>query len=56
MDVEYNEYWKHLVAGCLIKMYVMCRVSETGQAYTDEDNFTIEKPKLDILVSYVCFY
>lgn len=48
VNVEYNEYWKHLVAGCLVKMYVICRVAETGQAYTDEDNFSIEKPKLDI--------
>ncbi|CAL4061956.1 unnamed protein product, partial [Meganyctiphanes norvegica] len=51
MNVSYNEYWKELVPGCLIKMYVICRVSETGQTYADEDNFTIEKPKLQIKIS-----
>merc|ERR1719341_41610 len=48
MNVSYNEYWKKLVPGCLIKMYVICRVSETGQTYADEDNFNVEKPKLQI--------
>ncbi|CAL4062405.1 unnamed protein product [Meganyctiphanes norvegica] len=51
LNVNYNEYWKQLVPGCLIKMYVICRVSETGQTYTDEDNFSIEKPKLQIQMS-----
>jgi len=50
LSVKYNEYWKKLVEGCLIKMYVVCRVQETGQTFTEEDDFEVEKPKLEIKV------
>jgi len=50
LGVKYNEYWKKLVEGCLIKMYVVCRVHETGQTFTEEDDFEVEKPKLEIKV------
>merc|ERR1711962_804597 len=50
LTVKYNEYWKKLVEGCLIKMYVICRVQETGQTFTEEDDFEVEKPKLEIKV------
>lgn len=35
----------------MIKMYAICRVEETGQTWTDEDDFQVEKPVLEIQVS-----
>lgn len=35
----------------MIKMYAICRVEETGQNWTDEDDFQIEKPHMNIEVS-----
>jgi len=48
LTVQFNEYWKKLVEGCLIKIYIICRVEETGQTYTEEDDFVVEKPRLQI--------
>lgn len=35
----------------MMKIYAICRVEETGQTWTDEDDFQVEKPKLNIDVS-----
>lgn len=51
MTIDYKEYWKHLAEQCMIKMYAICRVEETGQNWTDEDDFQIEKPHMNIEVS-----
>lgn len=48
LTVQFNEYWKKLVEGCLMKIYIICRVEETGQTYTEEDDFVVEKPRLQI--------
>lgn len=32
-------------------MYAICRVEETGQTWTEEDDFQVLKPSLDIEVS-----
>ncbi|XP_045617264.1 hemocyte protein-glutamine gamma-glutamyltransferase [Procambarus clarkii] len=48
LTVKYNEYWKKLVEQCMVKIYAICRVQETGQTWTEEDDFQIEKPKLQI--------
>lgn len=37
----------------MMKIYAICRVEETGQTWTDEDDFQVEKPKLNINVSYL---
>lgn len=50
LTVEYKEYWKRLQEQCMIKMYAICRVKETGQTWTDEDDFQVEKPPLKIEV------
>lgn len=50
LTVQYNEYWKKMVEQCMIKIYAICRVQETGQTFTDEDDFQVEKPKLAIQV------
>ncbi|RXG71622.1 Hemocyte protein-glutamine gamma-glutamyltransferase, partial [Armadillidium vulgare] len=50
LTVDYKEYWKRLQEHCMIKMYTICRVKETGQTFTEEDDFQVEKPSLDIEV------
>ncbi|CAL4096191.1 unnamed protein product [Meganyctiphanes norvegica] len=50
LSVKYSEYWLKLVEGCMVKMYAIGRVQETGQTYTEEDDFMIEKPRLEIKV------
>ncbi|KAG0725052.1 Hemocyte protein-glutamine gamma-glutamyltransferase [Chionoecetes opilio] len=50
MTVQYSEYWKKLVEHCMMKIYAICRVEETGQTWTDEDDFTVEKPRLEIKI------
>jgi len=34
----------------MVKIYSICRVQETGQTWSDEDDFAVDKPKLDIQV------
>ncbi|XP_050728969.1 hemocyte protein-glutamine gamma-glutamyltransferase-like [Eriocheir sinensis] len=48
MTVQYSEYWAKLVEQCMMKIYSICRVEETGQTWTDEDDFNVEKPTLNI--------
>lgn len=51
LTIKYSEYWKKLIEHCLIKMYAICRVKETHQTWTEEDDFQVMKPSLDIQVS-----
>ncbi|RXG54888.1 Hemocyte protein-glutamine gamma-glutamyltransferase [Armadillidium vulgare] len=48
LKINFEEYWKHLQEHCMINMYAICRVEETGQTWIDEDDFLVEKPKLNI--------
>lgn len=48
LTVKYSEYWKKMVEQCMIKIYTICCVKETGQTWTDEDDFQVEKPTLNI--------
>ncbi|RXG53875.1 Hemocyte protein-glutamine gamma-glutamyltransferase, partial [Armadillidium vulgare] len=43
LTVEYKEYWKRLQEHCMIKMYTICRVKETGQIFSEEDDFQVPK-------------
>lgn len=52
--MAYSEYWKKMVEHCMMKIYAICRVQETGQTWSDEDDFSVEKPKLDIQVRLDC--
>lgn len=56
LTVTYKEYWQKLREHCMVKMYAICRVQETGQTWTDEDDFQVEKPKLNINVSIFSIY
>ncbi|KAK8383906.1 hypothetical protein O3P69_015979 [Scylla paramamosain] len=51
MTVQFKEYWEKLVEHCMMKIYAICRVEETQQTWTDEDDFTVEKPRLNIQVT-----
>uniref|UniRef100_A0A2P2HW15 protein-glutamine gamma-glutamyltransferase n=1 Tax=Hirondellea gigas TaxID=1518452 RepID=A0A2P2HW15_9CRUS len=48
LTITYREYWRKLVEHCFIKMYAICRVVETQQTWTEEDDFQITKPALNI--------
>ncbi|XP_018024988.1 hemocyte protein-glutamine gamma-glutamyltransferase [Hyalella azteca] len=50
LTITYKEYWRKLIEHCLIKMYAICRVTETDQTWTEEDDFQVLKPSLDIQV------
>jgi len=50
LTISYREYWRRLVEQCLIKMYAICRVKETHQTWSEEDDFQIIKPSIDIKV------
>ena len=56
LTVSYHEYWKRLQEHCNIKMYAICRVKETGQTWSEEDDFIVEKPKLEIQVTILCLH
>ena len=40
-----------LVEYCMVKVYSMIRVLDTNQTWTEEDDFTMDKPRLDMEVS-----
>jgi len=48
LTIPYKEYWRKLIEHCLIKMYAICRVEETHQTWTEEDDFQVMKPSMDI--------
>ena len=55
LTITYREYWRKLVEHCLIKMYAICKVTETEQTWTEEDDFQVLKPGLNIEVSRMLF-
>merc|ERR1711915_191455 len=50
LTVPWTEYWNKLVEGWQIKLNVVCSVLETGQTYTEEEDFVVEKPRLEIKI------
>jgi len=50
LTVTYSEYWKKMVEQCMMKIYAICRVEQTKQTWSDEDDFQVEKPKLAIKI------
>ncbi|XP_063233133.1 hemocyte protein-glutamine gamma-glutamyltransferase-like [Bacillus rossius redtenbacheri] len=49
--VDAGEYMDKLVEYCLIKIYAIATVEETNETWADEDDFDVQKPKLDIQVT-----
>lgn len=50
LTVEPEEYLDKLVDFAMVKIYVIANVKETRQTWSEEDDFTITKPKLNIQV------
>lgn len=50
LTVEPREYLDKLVDYAMVKIYVIANVQETRQTWSEEDDFTITKPKLNIQV------
>ncbi|KAH8020103.1 hypothetical protein HPB51_024490 [Rhipicephalus microplus] len=50
LTVQPEEYLDKLVDFAMVKIYVIANVKETRQTWSEEDDFTITKPKLDIQV------
>ena len=50
VDVTPDEYMAKVVDMCIMKNYVLVSVSETGQTWSSEDDFVLEKPNLDVQV------
>lgn len=45
-----KEYTDKLVDKCLIKIYAIANVKETKQTWSEEDDFQLQKPKLNIQI------
>ncbi|CAN7992131.1 unnamed protein product [Ixodes hexagonus] len=48
MTVQPKEYLDKLVDFAMVKIYVIANVKETRQTWSDEDDFTVSKPRLNI--------
>ena len=51
LQVHPEEYLDKLVEYCMVKCHAVVRVKETGQTWSDEDDFVMDKPSLSIRVS-----
>jgi transglutaminase 1 len=50
MTIQADEYLEKLVEYCNMKLYAIASVNETRQTWTDEDDFEVLKPKIDVRV------
>ncbi|KAJ3662928.1 hypothetical protein Zmor_007242 [Zophobas morio] len=50
MTVKADEYLDKLVEYCNLKLYAIASVTETRQTWTDEDDFEVLRPKIDIRI------
>ncbi|XP_017784889.1 PREDICTED: hemocyte protein-glutamine gamma-glutamyltransferase-like [Nicrophorus vespilloides] len=48
MVVTSEEYLDKLVEYCILKLYAVATIVETGQVWADEDDFQVQKPKINI--------
>ena len=56
LTVNPGEYMDKLVEYCMVKVYSMIRVVETNQTWTEEDDFLMDKPRLEMEVSKTQIY
>ncbi|CAH0557746.1 unnamed protein product [Brassicogethes aeneus] len=52
--VKPEEYMNKLVDHSLIKIYAIANVKETKQTWSEEDDFTMTKPEMTIVLSGLC--
>ena len=50
LTVTPEEYMDKLVEYCMVKVYGMIRVVDTNQTWVGEDDFVMDKPRLDMEV------
>jgi hypothetical protein len=50
LSVAAKEYLDKVVDKNLIKIYAIANVRETGQTWSEEDDFQLQKPKLSVQV------
>jgi transglutaminase 1 len=50
INVTAKEYLDKLVDKNLIKLYAIANVKETGQTWSEEDDFQLQTPKLKVQV------
>ena len=50
VEITPDKYMDKLVDYCMVKIYAMANVVETRQAWSEEDDFVISKPKLRVQV------
>ena len=53
LTVRPEEYMDKLVEYCMVKVYSMIRVVDTNQTWTEEDDFVMDKPRLEMEVTKV---
>ena len=51
VTIDPEKYMGKLVDYCMLKINAFVTVKETGHSWSGEDDFTMEKPKLDIEVN-----
>ncbi|XP_043193375.1 hemocyte protein-glutamine gamma-glutamyltransferase-like [Amphibalanus amphitrite] len=54
VEITPEQYMDKLVDYCMVKIYAMASVTETRQAWSEEDDFVISKPKLSIQLDGPC--
>lgn len=52
MTITADEYLEKLVEYCNMKLCAIASVEETRQTWTDEDDFEVLKPNIDIRVIF----
>ena len=50
LTVYPSDYMGKLVDYCMLKIYGLIKVKETNQTWSEEDDFVLEKPKLQVEV------
>ena len=56
LTVTPEEYMDKLVEYCMVKVYGMIRVLDTNQTWVGEDDFVMDKPRLDMEVCLIMIY
>ena len=56
LTVRPEEYMDKLVEYCMVKVYSMIRVVDTNQTWSGEEDFMMDKPRLEIEVKIMCEY
>ena len=50
LTVYPEDYMDKLVDYCMVKIYSLIKVKETNQTWSDEDDFVLDKPVLNVEV------